>query len=47
LVLARFARVPKRGDSTDIDHLRFEVLRADSRRIHTLAVTRLPRPETD
>ena len=38
LVIARFGRVPKRGESTVIGGFRFQVMRADSRRVHTLLV---------
>ena len=41
LVMARFGRVPRRGEKLEIDGLRFEVLRADSRRVHLLKVVRL------
>ncbi len=43
LVTDHFGRVPKRGDSMEIDGLRVEVLRADARQLHLLLVTRLPR----
>jgi magnesium and cobalt transporter len=43
LVTHAFGRVPKRGESIDIDDYRFLVLRADSRRLHTLRVERLVR----
>ncbi len=42
LVLRRFGRLPKRGESVSIGGLRFQVLRADSRRLHVLQVQRLP-----
>jgi magnesium and cobalt transporter len=42
LLLSRFGRLPKRGDEIVIDHLRFRVLRADSRRLHSLLVEKLP-----
>lgn len=38
LVLSKFGRLPKRGEFIDLDDLKFTVLRADSRRIHTLVV---------
>ena len=38
LVISRFGRVPKRGESIAIDGFRFQVMRADSRRVHTLLV---------
>jgi magnesium and cobalt transporter len=44
IVMARLGRVPRRGEKLDIDGLRFEVLRADSRRMHLLKVTRLAGP---
>jgi magnesium and cobalt transporter len=43
LVIQRFGRLPKRGESVTIDGLRFTVLRGDSRRLHTLQVERVPR----
>jgi len=42
LVLNRFGRLPRRGESITIDGLRVQVLRADSRRLHALQVHRLP-----
>ncbi len=44
LVMARLGRVPRRGEKLDLDGWRFEVLRADSRRIHLLKVTRASEP---
>jgi len=41
LVLSQFGRLPKRGEETVIDGLRFRVLRADSRRLHALLVEKL------
>jgi magnesium and cobalt transporter len=38
LVVGRFGRVPKRGESILIDGFNFQVLRADSRKIHSLLV---------
>jgi magnesium and cobalt transporter len=38
LVLQAFGRLPKRGESTTIGDFRFRVVRADSRRLHTLQV---------
>ncbi len=38
LVLRAFGRLPKRGETTTIDGFRFRVVRADSRRLHTLQV---------
>lgn len=45
LVISRFGHLPKRGDSIEFDGLKFQVLRADSRRIHTLLVEKLPEPD--
>ncbi|MGA8054860.1 MAG: transporter associated domain-containing protein [Burkholderiales bacterium] len=42
VVINRFGRLPKRGESVVIDGLRFHVLRADSRRLYTVQVERLP-----
>jgi len=42
LVLQAFGRLPKRGESTVIGPLRFRVIRADSRRLHTLQVEPAP-----
>ncbi|HJQ63201.1 MAG TPA: transporter associated domain-containing protein [Burkholderiales bacterium] len=42
LILKRFGRVPKRGEQISFDNLTFRVLRADSRRLHLLQVTRKP-----
>lgn len=41
LVLKAFGRLPKRGESTVVEGFRFRVLRADSRRLHTLQVERV------
>src|SRR5882672_4883120 len=43
LVTDAFGRVPKRGDSIEIEGIRFEVLRADPRQPHLLQVTRVPK----
>ena len=40
LVMSRFGRVPKRGEQIGFDQLTFKVLRADSRRLHLLQVSR-------
>jgi magnesium and cobalt transporter len=42
LIIDRFGRLPKRGESITVGGLRFQVLRADSRRLHALQVQRLP-----
>jgi len=44
LVLKAFGRLPKRGETTTLEGLRFRVLRADSRRLHTLQVERIAPP---
>lgn len=41
LVLSRFGRLPKRGESITVEGLKIQVLRADSRRIHVLLVEKL------
>ncbi|TMH01211.1 MAG: CBS domain-containing protein [Betaproteobacteria bacterium] len=41
LVLKAFGRLPKRGEATTIDHFRFKVIRADSRRLYTLQLEKL------
>lgn len=41
LVLNRFGRLPKRGESIEFDGFKVQVLRADSRRVHTLMVERV------
>ena len=38
LVIHHLGRLPKRGETVQIDNLRIQVLRADSRRVHTLLV---------
>lgn len=43
LVLRHLGRVPKRNETLEIDGVRFQVLRADSRRLYTLLVD-LPKP---
>jgi len=40
LVIARFGHMPKRGEWVSLEGLNFTVLRADSRRLHTLRVMR-------
>jgi magnesium and cobalt transporter len=41
LVVQAFGRVPKRGEVTTLEGFRFRVVRADSRRVHTLQVERV------
>ena len=38
LIIAQLGRLPKRGETLTIDGVRFQVLRADSRRVYTLLV---------
>ena len=45
LVANHQGRVPHKGDTFDIDNLRFEVLRADARQVHVLLVEKLPPPD--
>ena len=42
LLISRFGRLPKRGESISLEGLRFQVLRSDSRRLHVLNVLPLP-----
>ena len=41
LVINRFGRVPKRGEAVSFDGFKFSVLRADSRKVHSLLVERV------
>ena len=46
LVVHAFGRLPKRGETVTIGEWRFRIVRADSRRIHTLQVERIaPAPD--
>jgi len=45
LVVSRFGHLPKRGESVKFDGFLFSILRADSRRLHAVRVTRLPSEE--
>ncbi len=46
LVLNKFGRLPKRGETIEFDGLKVQVLRADSRRVHTLVIERTaPAPQ--
>lgn len=47
LVANHLGRVPCKGDIFDIDHLRFEVLRADARQVHMLLVEKMPEARTE
>jgi magnesium and cobalt transporter len=42
LVANHLGRMPRKGEKFDIDHLRFEVLRADARQVHVLLVEQMP-----
>jgi magnesium and cobalt transporter len=42
LVIHAFGRLPKRNEQVSMAGFRFQVLRADSRRVHSLRVERLP-----
>ena len=44
LVVGRFGRLPKRGESINIEGYNFQVLRADSRKVHSLLVDK-PKPK--
>lgn len=46
LVIGQFGRVPKRGETIAFDGYQFQVLRADSRRVHSLLLERLPERQT-
>src|SRR6476469_2318384 len=47
LLLQAFGRLPKRGEATTLGGFRFRVLRADSRRLHTLQIERIAPPPVD
>ncbi|HEX5127323.1 MAG TPA: transporter associated domain-containing protein [Rhodocyclaceae bacterium] len=42
MIIHHLGRLPRRGEVLTFEGLRFQVLRADSRRVHTLLVDRLP-----
>lgn len=44
LVMAKLGHVPRRGEHIELDGLRFEILRADSRRVHLLKVSPVAGP---
>jgi len=46
-ILNRFGRMPKRGERISFEGLAFQVLRADSRRLHSVLVEKLPPAEGD
>ena len=45
LVVSEFGRLPKRGESVFLEGLKFQVLRADSRRLYSLLVERVQNTE--
>ena len=47
LVISQFGRLPKRGEQISFGGVNFQVLRADSRRLHSLLVEKQPEPESD
>jgi len=42
LIVSKFGHLPKRGEQVIVDNYRFTVLRADSRRVHSLLAELLP-----
>lgn len=42
IVVNAFGHLPKRGETVDIEGYRFNILRADNRRVHLLQMTRVP-----
>jgi magnesium and cobalt transporter len=44
LVISQFGRLPKRGETVVAEGLRFQVLRADSRRLYALRIERVSEP---
>lgn len=40
LVVKSFGHIPRRGESIKLDSIRFEILNADSRRVHLIKVTK-------
>ncbi len=47
LLIRKLGRLPKRNEIVELEGLRFQVLRADSRRVHSLLVERMPDPEAN
>jgi magnesium and cobalt transporter len=45
LVIRHLGRLPKRGEMIDLDGVRIQIMRADSRRVYTLLVERFASPE--
>jgi magnesium and cobalt transporter len=46
LVVSKFGHLPKRGEHISFDNLNFTVLRADSRRLHSLIIERIAATDT-
>ena len=44
LLMRQFGRLPQRGEMVELEGLKFQVLRADSRRLHSLLVESVPQP---
>ena len=42
LISGHLGRMPRKGETFDLAHLRFEVMRADARQVHVLLVEKLP-----
>jgi magnesium and cobalt transporter len=47
LVVSKFGHLPKRGEQVTFDNLSFTALRADSRRLHSMSVEILAKPESE
>ena len=47
LVTKHFGHVPKRGEKIAFDGYQFQIVRADSRRVHSVLIERLPEPEDE
>ncbi|NBQ85288.1 MAG: magnesium/cobalt efflux protein, partial [Methylophilaceae bacterium] len=41
LVVSKFGHLPKRGESTTFENLKFTALRADSRRLHSVLIEKI------
>jgi magnesium and cobalt transporter len=41
VVMSAFGHLPKRNETIEVDHMRFRILNADSRRLHLLRITPL------
>jgi len=47
LVISKFGHLPKRGEQIIFNNLKFTVLRADSRRVHSLLLEKIPELPAD